>query len=58
MAIGTVIAARVVPRYDVVDRKLVVNDAEAELVRHNMQRFLEINSVRELAFNHANQIAT
>jgi hypothetical protein len=48
MAIGTVIAARVVPRYDVVDRKLVVNDAEAELVRHNMQ----------LAFNHANQIAT
>lgn len=34
--------------YDVVDRKLVVNDTEATLVLHIMQRYLELNSVREL----------
>jgi DNA invertase Pin-like site-specific DNA recombinase len=34
--------------YDVIDRKLVVNEAEAELVRHIMQRYVELNSVREL----------
>ncbi|MBA4307316.1 MAG: hypothetical protein C0429_11320 [Sphingopyxis sp.] len=34
--------------YDVVDRKLVVNETEAELVRHIMQRYADLNSVREL----------
>jgi DNA invertase Pin-like site-specific DNA recombinase len=39
--------------YDVVDRKLVVNETEAELVRHIFKRFLQIGSatklIRELA---------
>ncbi|HEY0312240.1 MAG TPA: recombinase family protein [Allosphingosinicella sp.] len=34
--------------YDVVDRKLVVNEAEAETVRHIFRRYLELRSVREL----------
>ena len=34
--------------YDVIDRKLVVNGAEAELVRHIMQRYIALNSVRDL----------
>ena len=34
--------------YDVIDRKLVVNEAEAALVRHIMQRYIELNSVRDL----------
>lgn len=34
--------------YDVIDRKLVVNEAEAALVRHIMRRYIELNSVREL----------
>ncbi|MGL5839949.1 MAG: recombinase family protein [Sphingorhabdus sp.] len=34
--------------YDVVERKLVVNEIEAELVRHIMQGYLELNSVCEL----------
>lgn len=34
--------------YDVVDRKLVVNVVEAELVRHIMRRYLEVDSVRDL----------
>lgn len=35
--------------YDVQDRKLVVNEEEAELVRHIMQRYVELPSVAELA---------
>jgi site-specific DNA recombinase len=39
--------------YDVVDRKLLVNETEAELVRHIFKRFLQIGSatklIRELA---------
>ena len=35
--------------YDVRERKLVVNETEAELVRHIMQRYLEVESVAELA---------
>lgn len=34
--------------YDVLNRKLVVNETEAELVRHIMRRYIELNSVREL----------
>jgi hypothetical protein len=34
--------------YDVRDRKLVVNEAEADLVRHIMRRYFELGSVREL----------
>lgn len=34
--------------YDVVERKLVVNEPEAELVRHIMQRYLALCSVRDL----------
>jgi site-specific DNA recombinase len=34
--------------YDVIDRKLVVNEGEAQLVRHIMQRYLELNSVPEI----------
>jgi len=34
--------------YEVRERKLVVNDAEAETVRHIMGRYCELNSVREL----------
>lgn len=34
--------------YDVVERKLVVNDQEAEQVRHIMQLYLQVNSVPEL----------
>ncbi|GAC1602403.1 MAG: hypothetical protein NVS3B2_06010 [Ramlibacter sp.] len=34
--------------YDVVDRKLVVNDAEAETVRHIFRRYAELRSVRAL----------
>jgi DNA invertase Pin-like site-specific DNA recombinase len=34
--------------YDVRDRKLVVNQTEAELVRHIMRRYFELGSVREL----------
>jgi DNA invertase Pin-like site-specific DNA recombinase len=34
--------------YDVKDRKLVVNEAEAETVRHIFTRYLELKAVREL----------
>src|SRR3546814_17147388 len=34
--------------YDVRDRKLVVNEAEAETVRSIFKRYLELGSVREL----------
>jgi DNA invertase Pin-like site-specific DNA recombinase len=34
--------------YDVVERKLVVNATEARLVRHIMQRYVALRSVREL----------
>ncbi len=34
--------------YDVVDKKLVVNQSEAEAVRHIFRRYLELGSVREL----------
>jgi DNA invertase Pin-like site-specific DNA recombinase len=34
--------------YDVKDRKLVVNEAEAETVRHIFARYLELKAVREL----------
>ena len=34
--------------YDVKDRKLVVNEAEAETVRHIFQRYLELKSVHAL----------
>jgi DNA invertase Pin-like site-specific DNA recombinase len=35
--------------YDVIDRKLVVNETEAEQVRLIMERYLELGSVRTLA---------
>src|SRR3546814_4435708 len=35
--------------YDVENRKLVVNDSEASLVRHIMQRYLQLASVNALA---------
>ena len=42
--------------YDVVSRKLVVNEAEAAMVRHMFQRFVELGSAttltRELVANH------
>jgi hypothetical protein len=34
--------------YDVVERKLVINEGEAETVRHIFRRYLELGSVREL----------
>ena len=34
--------------YDVVDRKLVINEQEADTVRHIFRRYLELGSVREL----------
>lgn len=34
--------------YDVIDRKLVVNEIEAQLVRHIMQRYVALRSVRQL----------
>ena len=34
--------------YDVIDRKLVVNEAEAAQVRHIMHRYLEVGSVRPM----------
>jgi DNA invertase Pin-like site-specific DNA recombinase len=34
--------------YDVRDRKLIINEAEAETVRHIYRRYLELGSVREL----------
>jgi DNA invertase Pin-like site-specific DNA recombinase len=34
--------------YDVVERKLVVNEVEADLVRHIMRRYLALGSVQEL----------
>ena len=34
--------------YDVIDRKLVVNEAEAAQVRHIMNRYLEVGSVRPM----------
>lgn len=34
--------------YDVTDRKLVVNENEAQLVRHIMQRYVALRSVRQL----------
>ena len=40
--------------YDVRDRKLVVNEAEAETVRHIFRRYLELGSVRVLAEDLAN----
>ena len=35
--------------YDVVDRKLVVNETEADLVRRDLRRFLQLGSATELA---------
>jgi DNA invertase Pin-like site-specific DNA recombinase len=35
--------------YDVVDRKLIVNEAEATTVRHIYRRYVELGSVRELS---------
>ncbi|QTH21588.1 recombinase family protein [Rhizorhabdus wittichii] len=35
--------------YDIQDRKLVVNEAEAETVRYMMRRYLELGSVYDLA---------
>jgi DNA invertase Pin-like site-specific DNA recombinase len=35
--------------YDVRDRRLVVNEAEAETVRHIMRRYCELDSVNDLA---------
>jgi DNA invertase Pin-like site-specific DNA recombinase len=35
--------------YDVFDRKLIVNDVEAEQIRHIMERYLALGSVRSLA---------
>lgn len=35
--------------YDVADRKLVVNDAEAETVRHVYRRYIELRSLPDLA---------
>ena len=35
--------------YDVRDRKLVVNEAEAETVRHIFRRYVALGSVRALA---------
>ncbi len=35
--------------YDVRDRRLVVNETEAELVRHIMRRYLTLDSVQEVA---------
>lgn len=34
--------------YDVIDRKLVVNETEAHLVRHILQRYVALRSVRQL----------
>jgi DNA invertase Pin-like site-specific DNA recombinase len=34
--------------YDVVDRKLIINEAEAETARHILQRYVDIGSVRGL----------
>lgn len=34
--------------YDVIDRKLVVNETEAQLVHHIMQRYVALRSVRQL----------
>ncbi len=34
--------------YEVRDRKLIANEAEADLVRHIMHRYVALNSVREL----------
>lgn len=34
--------------YEVCDRKLVVNEAEAEIVRSIYRRYLELGSVRDL----------
>jgi DNA invertase Pin-like site-specific DNA recombinase len=34
--------------YDVMDRKLVVNEAEAETLRHILQRYVDLGSVRSL----------
>jgi site-specific DNA recombinase len=36
--------------YDVIDRKLVPNEAEAELVRHIMRRYLALGSVLSLEY--------
>ena len=36
--------------YDVKDRKLIVNEAEAETVRFVYQKYLEVKSVRDLVF--------
>jgi len=47
---GMWMGGRVPLGYDVVERKLVVNKSEAELVRHIMRTYLRANSVRELAF--------
>jgi site-specific DNA recombinase len=33
--------------YDVKDRKLIVNETEAETVRHIFQRYVELKSVRK-----------
>ena len=34
--------------YDVCERKLVVNEAEAAIVRHIFRRYLQLGSVRAL----------
>lgn len=34
--------------YDVAERRLIVSEAEAEMVRHILGRYLELGSVRDL----------
>lgn len=34
--------------YDVKDRKLVINNAEADTVRHSYRRYIDLGAVREL----------
>ena len=41
--------------YDVVDRKLVINQTEAETVRHVFRRYAELGSVRALTPTHASK---
>lgn len=45
---GMWMGGRVAFGYDVRERKLIVNEAEAEVVRHIMRRYLELGSVRDL----------
>jgi len=45
---GMWMGGRVPLGYDAIDRKLVVNEAEAETVRHVMQRYVEVGTVPAL----------